>query len=95
MFAVILRYVRPREEIDLVLADHRAFLVDFYAKGFGVASGRQIGAEGGVIVATAPSRAALEAELDKDPFKIKGVARYDIHEFEPRMVHPALRGLVS
>jgi uncharacterized protein YciI len=95
MFTVILTYIRPLEEVDQALADHRAFLTQFYADGFGIASGRQVGATGGVIVAQAPSRAVLEAEIAKDPFKVKGLARYDIHEFEARMVHPALKGLVS
>ena len=95
MFAVILSYTRPREEIDLALAAHRDFLTRFYDDGFGIASGRQIGATGGVIIAQAPSRAALEAEIAKDPFKIQGLANYDIYEFEARMVHPALKGLVG
>lgn len=95
MFAVILTYVRPLEEVDQSLAAHRAFLTQFYADGFGIASGRQVGAAGGVIVAHAPSRAALDAELAKDPFKVKGLARYDIYEFEARTVHPALKGIVS
>jgi uncharacterized protein YciI len=95
MFAVILSYLRPREEVDLALADHVAFLADFYAAGFGIASGRQVTGTGGVIIATAPSRAVLEAELAKDPFQVKGLARYDIYEFPPTTTHPALRGVVS
>jgi uncharacterized protein YciI len=95
MFAIILSYIRPIEEVDRALPAHRDFLAGFYAAGFGIASGRQIGRTGGVIIATAPSRAALEAELAKDPFSIEGVAQYDIHEFEPRMTHPALKGIVS
>jgi len=95
MFAVILTYTRPREEVDLALAAHRDFLTRFYADGFGIASGRQIGSNGGVIIAQAPSRAALEAELAKDPFKIRGLADYAIYEFEPRMLHPGLKGLVG
>jgi len=95
MFAVILSYIRPLEEINEALAAHRDFLAEFYAKGFGIASGRQIGTTGGVIIAHAPSRAALEAELAKDPFKVKNLARYDITEFEARTVHPALKGIVS
>ena len=95
MFAVILSYVRPLEEVDQALAAHRAFLADFYAAGFGIASGRQVGRTGGVIIAIAPSRAALEAELEKDPFKVKGLAQYDIYEFTPTMTHPALKGVVN
>lgn len=95
MFAVILSYIRPLEEVDQAKAAHLDFLAEFYAAGFGIASGRQPGASGGVIIAQAPSRAALEAELAKDPFKVKALARYDIYEFEARAVHPALKGIVS
>lgn len=95
MFAVILSYIRPLEEVDQALAAHRDFLAEFYAAGFGIASGRQVGTPGGVIIANAPNRAALEAELAKDPFKVKDLARYDIYEFEARTVHPALKGIVS
>jgi uncharacterized protein YciI len=95
MFAVILSYLRPLDEVNEALPAHRDFLAEFYAKGFGIASGRQIGTSGGVIIAQAPSRAALEAELDRDPYKIQNLARYDITEFEARMVHPALTGIVS
>lgn len=95
MFAVILTYVRPLAEVDQSLAEHRAFLADFYAAGFGIASGRQVGSTGGVIIAIAPSRAALDAELAKDPFQVRGLARYDIHEFTPTTTHPALKGIVN
>ena len=48
-----------------------------------------------MIIATAPNRAALEAELAKDPYRVKNLARYDITEFEARTLHPALKGIVS
>ena len=46
--------------------------------------------EGGIILADAPSRAALEAVLGEDPFHQAGVARYEITEFTPLMTAPAL-----
>ena len=95
MFAIILSYLRPLEEVNQSLEDHRAFLAGFYERGFGIASGRQVGTPGGVIIAEAPSRAALEAELAKDPYQLRGLARFDIYEFEARTVHPALKGIVS
>jgi uncharacterized protein YciI len=95
MFAIILSYLRPVEEVDQSLAAHRDFLAEFYAAGYGIASGRQIGRTGGVIIANAPSRAVLEAELARDPYSVKGLAQYDIYEFEARTVHPALTGIVS
>ncbi|HEV2675288.1 MAG TPA: YciI family protein [Aliidongia sp.] len=95
MFAVILSYLRPIEEVNEALADHRVFLADFYAAGFGIASGRQVGTPGGVIIAVAPSRAALDAELAKDPFHVRGLARYDVYEFTPTTTHPALKGVVN
>jgi uncharacterized protein YciI len=95
MFVILLSYIRPLEDVDAALPAHRAFLAEFYAKGFGIASGRQIGTTGGMIIANAPNRAVLEAELAQDPYKIQNLARYDIYEFEARTVHPALKGIVS
>lgn len=93
MFIVVLTYIRPQEEVAAARQAHLDFLADFYTAGYGIASGRKVEGDGGVIVATAPSRAALDAELAKDPFKIQGLADYEIHEFTPGRLRPELEGL--
>jgi uncharacterized protein YciI len=49
MFAIILEYKKPIEEIERHTAEHRAFLDEYYAQGVLVMSGRQTSAKGGVI----------------------------------------------
>ncbi|WP_458070852.1 YciI family protein [Rhodanobacter sp. BL-MT-08] len=94
MFIVILTYVMSNDEVEKHLPDHRNFLKYFYSAGFGVVSGRQTAGGGGIIVASAASRAALDLELAKDPFHIHRVARYDILEFQPSMTHDGLKELI-
>jgi uncharacterized protein YciI len=93
MFLVLVNYVKPISEIDAHLADHVRFLDAGYAEGLFLASGPQIPRTGGVILARAASRAALEAALAKDPFAVHNLARYDIVEFVPVKTAPELAGL--
>ncbi|MBQ5950320.1 YciI family protein [Massilia sp. ST3] len=90
MFIVSLSYTAPLDHVDAHLAAHREFLAAQYAAGRFLMSGPKVPREGGIILADAPSRAALEAVLGEDPFHRAGVARYEITEFAPLMTAPAL-----
>ncbi len=90
MFIVALTYTAPLARIDEFLEGHRAFLVEQYARGLFLMSGRKEPRDGGIIVAHAASRAELEAVLRDDPFHQAGVARYEITEFVPTMTAEAL-----
>ncbi len=90
MFVVVLHYLVPLTEIENLLPAHRAFLSHHYASGDFLLSGPLVPRNGGLILATSPSRAALEQLLRRDPFAEAGAAHYDIIEFVPRMTHPDL-----
>ena len=90
MFIVTLTYTRPNEEIDQLLAAHRAFLREQYANGTFVLSGRMVPRTGGIIIANADSRADVEAVIELDPFKQAGAATYAITEFVPTMAADGL-----
>lgn len=90
MFIVSLSYTAPLDEVDAHLAAHRDFLAAHYAAGTFLMSGRKVPRDGGIIVADAPSRAALEAVLGEDPFARANLARYEITEFVPAMTAGAL-----
>ena len=90
MFVISLSYTAPLEHIDAHLAAHRDYLAAQYAAGRFLMSGPKVPREGGIILADAPSRAALEAVLGEDPFHQAGVTRYEITEFTPLMTAPAL-----
>jgi uncharacterized protein YciI len=85
MFIISLTYTAPIEQIDAHLAAHRAFLAEQYARGVFLMSGRKVPREGGIIIANANSREAIEALVRSDPFHVAGVARYEITEFVPTM----------
>ena len=85
MFIAILTYKKPLSEVDRFLAAHREYLAEHYAIGDFIASGPQTPRVGGVIMIKAKNRAAVDAIIAKDPFKINGIADYQIVEFTPTM----------
>jgi uncharacterized protein YciI len=95
MFIVSLTYIRPLSEVDAVLDAHVSWLKQGYLDGLFLASGRKVPRDGGVIMARASSREALERVLADDPFARAGVARYDVIEFTPSMTAAGLEQLVE
>ena len=85
MFIISLTYLKPADEIDKLLAAHREYLREQYDNGMFLMSGRMVPRTGGIIIATADSRADIEAVIELDPFKEAGAASYAITEFVPTM----------
>ncbi len=85
MFIISLTYLKPAEEIDALLAAHREYLREQYDNGMFLMSGRMVPRTGGIIIATADSKADIEAVIELDPFKEAGAASYTITEFVPTM----------
>jgi uncharacterized protein YciI len=75
-----------------LIAAHRAFLQAGYDKGDFLLSGPTIPPTGGVLVARAASRAALEAMLAEEPYCKAEVMRFSaVTAFHPFMHQAALR----
>ena len=85
MFIAVLTYRKPLEVVDRYLQAHRDYLVEHYAAGDFIMSGPQTPRVGGMIMMKAESRPAVEAIIAQDPFKINGIADYQIVEFTPTM----------
>ena len=85
MFIVSITYTKPASEIDSLLTAHKKFLNQQYAEGVFLMSGRMVPRTGGIIIATADSRADIEAVIELDPFNEAGAASYTITEFVPTM----------
>jgi uncharacterized protein YciI len=83
MFALILKYVKPLEDVDRVLPPHIEFLDKHFARGNFICSGPQTPRAGGFILCKAKDRAAVEDIVAEDPFALAGVAEYTIIEFTP------------
>ncbi|WP_430461306.1 YciI family protein [Thalassolituus sp. LLYu03] len=95
MFVVSLTYVAELNEIDQHLDAHVDYLNRCYDAGIFLASGRKVPRTGGVILAQAENRAALDAVLQQDPFFVHRLAAYDVTEFEPTRTSAALDFLRS
>jgi uncharacterized protein YciI len=81
MFVIELTYKADLAEIDAAMKPHMAWLNRHYAAGTFVASGRKVPRDGGIILAIAPDRAALEAIVREDPFVSRGLADARVIEF--------------
>lgn len=95
MFVVLLRYIKPMEEINKHVAAHRAFLDKYYASGNLIVSGRMNPPAGGVIICVAQSREAVEAIMAQDPFNLEKIAEYSIYEFEPNKMAEGFKHFLS
>ena len=81
MFVIELVYKAPLAKIDANMKAHVAFLNKYYAAGNFFVSGRKIPRDGGIIIATGPSRNAIEAIVREDPFVARGLADFRVIEF--------------
>ena len=86
-------HIVPFEErAPELIAAHRGFLKAGYDKGNFLLSGPTIPPKGGVLVARAVSREALDAMLAEEPYTKAGVMRFvAITAFHPVMHQTALR----
>jgi uncharacterized protein YciI len=94
LFVVILRYIVPLDQIDACRERHIAFLENHYDETF-IVSGRQVPANGGIIMAKSPNRQTLEKILNCDPFYVEGLAEYQIYEFTPTRYSADFRDLLK
>ncbi|MBA8795874.1 uncharacterized protein YciI [Friedmanniella endophytica] len=90
MFVVTLTYTAELAEIDAALHDHAEWLDQQFNDGIFLASGRQIPRKGGVILASGTTRSDLEHRIAEDPFSERGLASYEIAEFNATRVVPGL-----
>ena len=91
MFVVELTYIKPLEEVELYLEQHRSFLAQCYERGLFLASGPKVPRTGGMILVKGDiSKEQLEALIEEDPFKQQDIAQYTITEFTVAKSHPAI-----
>ncbi|MBA3849215.1 MAG: hypothetical protein C0502_04370 [Opitutus sp.] len=82
-FVVEITFTAEFARVEPVVPDHRTFLQTGYDRGWLLMSGPQNPRVGGIVIARAPSRAALEAFFRDDPYAQAGVATYRFTEFNP------------
>lgn len=82
-YVVLINYCRPFAEFEAIVPEHRAHLQRGVEAGIVLLSGPQNPRNGGVIIARAESRAALDRFLADDPYRTNGVADFQPIEFTP------------
>lgn len=93
MFLFLLTYRVPLEQVDPHVPAHMAWLAERYASGHLLVSGRKQPRSGGVILASAATRAEAEAIAASDPLVQSGVAQCEVVEFLASTVAPGLEML--
>jgi len=83
VFVGVLAYTGTAEQINALLAEHRAYLDEYIASGNFIVCGRQNPRTGGVIIGYADSREDMGRMLREDPFYVNGIATHEIIEFSP------------
>lgn len=83
MFIVILKYIKPLEQVDLLIPAHVEFLKKGYQKREFICSGRRNPRVGGVIVVNVDNEQKVKDLIKEDPFYIHEVAQYEVIEFLP------------
>lgn len=86
LFVVLMHYTKPLADVDAVRADHYVHLERAAAAGTMLAWARRDPPTGGVLIAAAADRPALERVLAEDPYVRAGVAKPEIVEFNPKNV---------
>ncbi|HTE01256.1 MAG TPA: YciI family protein [Mucilaginibacter sp.] len=95
MFIINLHYIVPLEELDQYMAEHVKYLHKYYDKNTFVASGRKVPRTGGVILALADSKEAVEQIIKEDPFYKHHLAEFTVTEFLTSQYHPDLKELLG
>lgn len=88
MFIINLHYIVPLEQLDAHMTDHVKFLNKYYKQNIFVASGRKVPRTGGIILALAESKEAVDAIIKEDPFYIHKLAKFEVTEFLTSQAHP-------
>jgi uncharacterized protein YciI len=95
MFAAIITYIRPIEEIEARTAEHRVWLDQHVESGLLLLAGPMVPRTGGVLIFSGrETKDALAAILKQDPFAVHGLADYELIEFTPGKKNPLFNALV-
>lgn len=90
MYVVEFHNLRPNDEVDENIDEHRAFLAKHAAAGVIVAAGPKIPRTGGMIIVDNIPREQLDKLLSEDPFLRRGSARCEVIEFKSNFRCPGL-----
>jgi len=81
LFLVLIRYLRPPEELDRLRPAHREFLRRHYDAGRLLVSGPRVDRTGGVVLARGDSAVEVASWFQDDPYALARAAGYEVIEF--------------
>jgi uncharacterized protein YciI len=88
MFVMVLKYLKPLDEVEKLLPEHKEFLDRFYREGKFIVSGRREPRTGGVILVDVDSEVEAMKIVCEDPFFTEKVADYELIRFTPTKHDP-------
>jgi uncharacterized protein YciI len=83
MILVVVSYVKPIEEVERHVAEHRQFLAGQLEEKHVLFYGRRTPPVGGVIVFNMKEASEVDAIMKRDPFVVNGISRYELYDFTP------------
>lgn len=95
MFIIDLHYIVPLDKLDAHMTDHVRYLHKYYKLNTFIASGRKVPRTGGIILALAASKEALDDIIKEDPFYIHKVAEFRVTEFMTSQTHPEFKKMLK
>jgi len=92
MVLILLRYVRPIEEVDALRPAHLEFLRKGFEEGRYVLAGRGVPPEAGVVIARGTDLDGVRELTEQDPYVANGVAAYELVRFHAGLTEEGLAG---
>ncbi len=89
-FLIEITFTVPFDEVEPVIAEHRAFLDIGYQKGILLCSGPKNPRDGGIVIGRSQNFEQIEDYFKNDPYAIQNVAFHRIVEFNPVKFQPLL-----
>ena len=83
MFVLLLKYLKPMDDVERLAPAHREFLDRFYRQGKFIVSGPRDPCTGGVIIADVENELEAMKIVVEDPFFTEKVADYELIRFTP------------
>jgi uncharacterized protein YciI len=88
MILILIRYVRPIEEVEEHTPAHRSFVDQLVREGKLVVSGPRDPRTGGVLLTTFETEVEAMKRMVDDPFFENGIAEYETIRFRPTKHDP-------
>ena len=95
MYVILLRYLKPIEEVERLMPAHREFLDRFYREGKIIVSGPREPRTGGVMIANVDTERAVSEIIAEDPYFTEGIAEYEPIRFNVRGHDPRFAPFLS